>query len=48
VIGVSAVRGYLVITLLALVNPLVSLAGFAAYAIYWALPVSGPQSRPDG
>lgn len=40
--------GYLLITLLAFVNPLISLAGFAAYAIYWALPISGPQSRPEG
>lgn len=40
--------GYLLITLLAFVNPLISLAGFAAYAIYWALPVSGPQSRSEG
>ncbi|MEK6190857.1 MAG: TMEM175 family protein [Chloroflexota bacterium] len=39
---------YLGITLLALVNPLVSLIGFAVYAIYWALPISGPQSRPEG
>jgi len=40
--------GYLLITLLAFVNPLISLAGFAAYAIYWALPVSGPQTRSEG
>jgi uncharacterized membrane protein len=40
--------GYLAITLLAFVNPLISLAGFAAYAIYWALPVSGPQSQSEG
>ena len=38
--------GYLAITLLAIVNPLVSLAGYAAYAIYWALPISGPVSPP--
>ncbi|MGH2463794.1 MAG: TMEM175 family protein [Candidatus Limnocylindria bacterium] len=40
--------GYLLITLLAFVNPLISLLGFAAYAIYWALPVSGPVSRSEG
>lgn len=40
--------GYLAITLLAVVNPLVSLAGFAAYAIYWALPISGPLTRSEG
>jgi len=40
--------GYLAITLLAIVNPLVSLAGFAAYAVYWALPVSGPASPSEG
>ena len=40
--------GYLAITLLAFVNPLISLAGFAAYAVYWALPVSGPPSRSEG
>jgi uncharacterized membrane protein len=40
--------GYLLITLLALINPLISLAGFAAYAVYWALPVSGPVSPSEG
>jgi len=40
--------GYLLITLLAFVNPLISLAGFAAYAVYWALPVSGPVSTSEG
>lgn len=35
---------YLAITLLALVNPVISLAGFLAYAAYWALPLSGPTS----
>lgn len=40
--------GYVAITLLALVGPLISLAGFAAYAIYWALPVSGPPSPSQG
>jgi hypothetical protein len=40
--------GYLLITLLAFVNPLISLAGFAAYAVYWALPVSGPVSPSEG
>jgi uncharacterized membrane protein len=39
--------GYLVITALALINPYLSLLGFAAYAIYWALPVSGPASKAD-
>lgn len=40
--------GYLVITMLAFINPYVSLAGFAAYAVYWALPISGPATRPEG
>ena len=40
--------GYLLITLLAFVNPLISLIGFAAYAIYWALPISGPVNRSEG
>jgi len=40
--------GYLLITLLAFINPLISLIGFAAYAIYWALPISGPVSRSEG
>ena len=33
---------YALITLFALVNPLLSLAGFGLFAAYWALPISGP------
>jgi len=33
---------YALITLLALINPLLSLAGFGLFAAYWALPISGP------
>jgi len=33
---------YLVITLLALLSPYISLALFAAFALYWLLPSSGP------
>jgi uncharacterized membrane protein len=33
---------YALITLLAFVDPYLSLAGFAAFAAYWALPISGP------
>jgi uncharacterized membrane protein len=33
---------YLLITLIALVSPIVSLIGFGAFAAYWALPISGP------
>ncbi len=36
---------YLLITLLGLVSPIVSLAGFLAFAAYWALPVSGPTTE---
>jgi uncharacterized membrane protein len=35
---------YLAITLLAFVTPYLSLAGFVAFAAYWALPISGPSS----
>jgi len=28
----------------AVVSPLVGLIGYTAYAVYWALPVSGPAS----
>jgi TMEM175 potassium channel family protein len=35
---------YLVITLLAILDPVLSLVGFLAYAAYWALPISGPTS----
>lgn len=31
---------------MAYVNPLISLVGFALYAIYWAVPLSGPQTLP--
>ena len=44
----SGARGYWlgpplygVITLLTLLNPVISLVGFAAFAVYWALPISG-------
>ena len=33
---------YLVITLLAILDPVISLAGFLAFAADWALPISGP------
>ena len=33
---------YLSITLLAFLSPILSLAGFLAFAAYWALPISGP------
>jgi uncharacterized membrane protein len=35
---------YVVITLLAFVSPYLALAGFAGFAAYWALPISGPTS----
>ena len=38
---------YGLITLLALVHPVVSLIGFAAFAVYWALPISGVMSGAD-
>jgi hypothetical protein len=31
-----------VITLLAFLSPVLSLAGFAAFAVYWVLPKGGP------
>ena len=34
---------YAAITLLAFIQPVLSLAGFAAFAAYWALPISGAQ-----
>ncbi len=36
---------YLAITLLAFVSPYLSLAGFVAFAAYWALPISGPSGE---
>jgi hypothetical protein len=36
---------YLAITLLAFVSPILSLAGFLAFAAYWALPISGPSGK---
>jgi uncharacterized membrane protein len=33
---------YGLITLLVFVNPVLSLIGYAAFAAYWALPISGP------
>lgn len=36
---------YAAITLLAFVSPLLSLIGFAAFAAYWSLPISGPASE---
>ena len=38
---------YGLLTLLALVHPVVSLIGFAAFAVYWALPISGPLTGDD-
>ena len=38
---------YGLLTLLALVHPVVSLIGFAAFAVYWALPISGPLTGGD-
>jgi len=35
---------YAVITLLALINPYLSVVGFAAFAAFWALPIAGPTS----
>jgi uncharacterized membrane protein len=34
--------GYALITLLAFLSPVLSLAGFAAFAVYWVLPKGGP------
>jgi uncharacterized membrane protein len=39
--------GYALITLVAFVSPVVSLAGFAAFAIYWILPKGGPIDVPE-
>jgi uncharacterized membrane protein len=36
---------YLAITLLAFINPILSLAGFFGFAAYWALPISGPSGE---
>jgi uncharacterized membrane protein len=36
---------YALITLLAFINPLLSLAGFGLFAAYWALPISGPTAE---
>lgn len=36
---------YLLITLLCFLSPILSLAGFLAFAAYWALPISGPTRR---
>jgi uncharacterized membrane protein len=36
---------YAAITVLAFVNPLLSLIGFAAFAVYWSLPIAGPLSE---
>jgi len=48
----SGARGYWLgpplygfITLLALLNPVISLVGFAAFAVYWALPISGVSNQ---
>jgi uncharacterized membrane protein len=38
--------GYLLITLLAFVSPVLSLAGFAAFAVYWVLPKGGQAESP--
>jgi uncharacterized membrane protein len=36
---------YLLITVLAFIDPRLSLVGFLGFAAYWALPVSGPTSE---
>ena len=38
---------YALITLLALVNPVLSLIGFAAFGFYWSLPISGTLTGGD-
>jgi hypothetical protein len=38
---------YAFITLLAFINPYLSLAGFGLFAAYWALPISGPTTAAD-
>jgi uncharacterized membrane protein len=35
---------YAAMTLLAFAHPALSLAGFAGFAVYWSLPISGPTS----
>ena len=35
---------YAFITLLAFLNPCLSVVGFGLFAAYWALPISGPTS----
>jgi uncharacterized membrane protein len=39
--------GYALITLIAFVSPVISLAGFAAFAIYWILPKGGSIDAPE-
>lgn len=39
--------GYALITLIAFVSPVISLAGFAAFAIYWVLPKGGAVDAPE-
>jgi uncharacterized membrane protein len=39
--------GYALITLIAFVSPVISLAGFAAFAIYWILPKGGAVDAPE-
>ena len=39
--------GYALITLVAFVSPVISLAGFAAFAIYWILPKGGAVDAPE-
>jgi hypothetical protein len=36
--------GYLIVTLIAFLSPLLSLGLYLAYAVYWILPISGPLS----
>lgn len=38
---------YALITLVSLANPYLSMIGFAAFAAYWSLPVSGPLTGAD-
>jgi uncharacterized membrane protein len=39
--------GYALITLVAFVSPVISLAGFAVFAIYWILPKGGAVDAPE-
>jgi hypothetical protein len=39
--------GYALITLIAFLSPVISLAGFAVFAIYWILPKGGSVDAPE-